>query len=302
MSARAGQPVTPAPVSAAQFDLAGSLPDIVRAELGPLCTGLAFGARMPVDLHEGDIVVGLADLGDHLPAMFEGVRRIVPGVEPRALMSQWSKCYFRAVVPAALAIAVVHGSVLTLDPDACGVVLRDGLPVQLRFPADSWTPPPSRDHKAFVPPPAAQRFASLIHVHLPAAIAAMQGAAGVSPRVLWGNVGNLLEFIVERMRHVPSLAIRAAADYAWLFDDDAGFGRTADNPLYRTVRYMSSPSPALASPMRARRVCCLRYQLAGKGTRCDEALLCGACPLLLTMTPSQLHRQLAWQVADDAPQ
>jgi ferric iron reductase protein FhuF len=291
-------------VNAESFDLAASLPDIVRGELGPLCAGLAFGARIPADLRAGDVVIGLTDLDVHLPAMFDGVRRIVPGVEPRALMSQWGKFYFRAVVPAALAITIVHGRKLTLDPAACGVVLRGGLPVQVRFPVDSWCAPGPHDGDAFVSPPASVRLSSLIHAHLPAAIAAMHRAAGVSARVLWSNAGNLLEFIVGQMRQVrqvPSLAARAAEDYAWLFEADAGFGRTADNPLFHTVRYVSPPSPVMPTPMRARRVCCLRYQLAGKGTRCDEALLCGACPLLLTMTPAQLQRQLALQ-AGGAPQ
>ncbi|VVD79428.1 siderophore-iron reductase FhuF [Pandoraea aquatica] len=285
---------------AAQFDLAASLPAPVRAELGPLCAGLAFGARVPDDLRPGDTVIGLADLDRHMPAMFDGVRRLVPGVEPRALMSQWSKFYFRAVAPAALAIIVVHGRALTLDPDACGIVLRGGLPVQVRFPESSWTPPGEGD--VMEEPPTAQvRFASLLQAHLPAAMAAMQRAAGVSTRVLWSNAGNLLEFIVGEMRKVPSLSARAASDYAWLFDGDAGFGQTSDNPLYRTVRYVTPPSTAMPTPMRARRVCCLRYQLAGKGTRCDEALLCGSCPLILTMTPAQLQRQLAMQ-AGGAPQ
>ncbi|MDR3399455.1 MAG: siderophore-iron reductase FhuF [Pandoraea sp.] len=294
-------------MSAESFDLAASLPDVVRGELGPLCAGLAFGARVPADLRAGDVVIGLTDLDAYLPAMFDGVRRIVPGVEPRALMSQWGKFYFRAVVPAALAITVVHGRTLTLDSAACGVVLRGGLPLQVRFPADSWTPPGPHDDEArvssvpFASPPASARLASLIHGHLPAAIAAMHRAAGVSARVLWSNAGNLLEFIVGQMRQVPSLASRATGDYAWLFDKDAGFGGTADNPLFHTVRYVSPPSPVMPAPMRARRVCCLRYQLAGKGTRCDEALLCGACPLLLTMTPAQLQRQLALQ-AGGAPQ
>jgi ferric iron reductase protein FhuF len=288
---------------AAQFDLAASLPMAVRGELGPLCASLVFGKPMSGALRDGDTTIGLTDLDAHVPALFDGVRRIVPGVEPRALMSQWSKFYFRAIAPAALAIAIVHGRTLTLDPAACGIVLREGLPVRVRFAPDSWVPPSPGDDASDVPP-ASERFASLIHVHLPAAILAMHRASGVSQRVLWSNAGNLLEFIVAQMRKVPSLASRASSDYTWLFDGDAGFGQPADNPLYRTVRYVNPPSAAIATiaaPMRARRVCCLRYQLAGKGTRCDEALLCGACPLLLTMTPQQLQRQRAMQ-AGGAPQ
>ena len=305
MSDRAGS-ATPAHVSAEHFDLAASLPVPVRGELGPLCGAMAFGERVPNELRAGDTVIGLTELDVHLPAMFDGVRRLVPGVEPRALMSQWSKFYFRAVVPAALAITIVHGRTLTLDPGACGIVLRGGLPVQLRFPVDSWTPPMQGDDGVIgqgidTEPSAFERFASLIHVHLPAAIHAMHRASGVSQRVLWSNAGNLLEFIVAEMRKLPSLAARAGSDYLWLFDGDAGFGQTADNPLYRTVRYVAPPSTAMPAPMRARRVCCLRYQLAGKGTKCDDALLCGGCPLLLTMTPPQLQRQLAMQ-AGGAPQ
>ncbi|APD11330.1 siderophore-iron reductase FhuF [Pandoraea vervacti] len=289
---------------AAHFDLAASLPAAVRGDLGPLCAGLVFGGHDPEDaddrLRSGETTIGLTDLGAHVPALFDGVRRIVPGVEPRALMSQWSKFYFRAIAPGALAITIVHGRTLTLDPATCAIVLRGGLPLRVRFASNSWVPPSPGDDASDVPS-ASARFASLIHVHLPAAISAMHRASGVSQRVLWSNAGNLLEFIVAQMRKVPSLAARASDDYTWLFDGDAGFGQTADNPLYRTVRYVTPPSAAIPAPMRARRVCCLRYQLAGKGTRCDEALLCGSCPLILTMTPQQLQRQLSMQ-AGGAPQ
>ena len=60
--------------------------------------------------------------------------------------------------------------------------------------------------------------------------------------------------------------------------------RTAAEALRGTP--LSVPRSALLpTPFRARRVCCLRYEIPG------ETQLCGSCPLLLTMDDAALAEQ-----------
>ena len=68
-------------------------------------------------------------------------------------------------------------------------------------------------------------------------------------------------------------------DAAWLF-------RSTDaNPLRTPLRDATPRSPLLPNPFRARRVCCVRYEIPG------ETQLCASCPLLLTMRDDELALQ-----------
>jgi ferric iron reductase protein FhuF len=51
------------------------------------------------------------------------------------------------------------------------------------------------------------------------------------------------------------------------------------------VRETTPRSALLPSPFRARRVCCVRYEIPG------ETQLCASCPLLLTMRDDELALQ-----------
>jgi len=59
------------------------------------------------------------------------------------------------------------------------------------------------------------------------------------------------------------------------------------NPLRMPVRETTPRSALLPSPFRARRVCCVRYEIPG------ETQLCASCPLLLTMPDEALALQEA---------
>ena len=104
----------------------------------------------------------------------------------------------------------------------------------------------------------------------------------VTPRVLWSNAGNLLDYLLDTYRSLPCSA-DPVRDADWLFGAACVHGEP--NPLRLPVRDAVPRSSLLPTPFRARRVCCLRYEIPG------ETQLCGSCPLLLTMDDAALAGQ-----------
>ncbi|AOJ68895.1 MULTISPECIES: siderophore-iron reductase FhuF [Burkholderia] len=187
----------------------------------------------------------------------------------RALLSQWSKYYFNLAASAGFAAALLLGRPLDMTPQRMRVVLRAGMPSALIFDADALRPAQAEP---------APRYAALVD-HLRATIDSLAALAKLSPRVLWANAGNLLDYLFEQCAHAP----RAAADAAWLFGPVDARGEA--NPLRLPVRRVKPCSERLPDPFRARRVCCLRNEIPG------EDQLCGSCPLLLTMCDDELAKQ-----------
>lgn len=187
----------------------------------------------------------------------------------RALVSQWSKYYFNLAASAGFAAALLLGRPLDMAPQRMRVALRGGMPVALLFEADALRPAQAEP---------ASRYAALVD-HLRATIDTLAELAKLSPRVLWANAGNLLDYLFEQCAHAP----RAGADAAWLFGPVDSRGEA--NPLRLPVRRVKPCSARLPDPFRARRVCCLRNEIPG------EDQLCGSCPLLLTMCDDALAKQ-----------
>jgi ferric iron reductase protein FhuF len=190
----------------------------------------------------------------------------------RALLSQWSKYYFRLVVPAALVSALVLHRPLDMAPERCVLLLRDGMPEALYLPHDALGE--STDDPA-------RRYVSLIDEHLRGVIDGLASMTKIAPRVLWSNVGNLLDSLFAQCTSLPG-AIR---DAAWMFESRTLYGCDEANPLRAPVRNMTPRSNLLSTPFRARRVCCVRYEIPG------EDQLCASCPLLLTMSDEELAQQ-----------
>jgi ferric iron reductase protein FhuF len=190
----------------------------------------------------------------------------------RALLSQWSKYYFALAVPAALVSALVLRRPLAMAPARCVLLLNEGMPEALYLPHDALgetTDDPAR------------RYASLVDEHLRGVIDMIASMTKIAPRVLWSNVGNLLDSLFERCAAMPD----AARDAAWLFESRVLFGGDEPNPLRVPVRNVTPRSTLLPAPFRARRVCCVRYEIPG------EDQLCASCPLLLTMSDEELALQ-----------
>ncbi|WP_036002096.1 siderophore-iron reductase FhuF [Paraburkholderia caribensis] len=197
-----------------------------------------------------------------------------PERHARALLSQWSKYYFGLAVPAALVSALVLQRPLDMYPARCLLLLREGMPEALYLPHDALADPTDDP---------ARRYGSLVDEHLRGVIDLLASMTKIAPRVLWSNVGNLLDTLFGQCAAMPG----AARDAAWMFGSSALFGGDEPNPLRVPVRDVTPRSTLLPAPFRARRVCCVRYEIPG------EDQLCASCPLLLTMSDEDLARQEA---------
>ncbi|HKT63846.1 MAG TPA: siderophore-iron reductase FhuF [Burkholderia sp.] len=221
------------------------------------------------------IVVPVSALRDHRAAMLDAMVRHYggdPEQHARALMSQWSKYYFGRAAPAGVVAALTLGRPLDMAPERTFVALDDGMPAALYFAPDALDAPCDAP---------ARRYAGLV-AHLGAVIDLLAATGRVTPRVLWSNAGNLLDYLLDTYRTLPCAA-DPVRDADWLFGASCVQGEP--NPLRVPVRDAVPRSPLLPTPFRARRVCCLRYEIPG------ETQLCGSCPLLLTMDDAALAGQ-----------
>ncbi|WP_250503567.1 MULTISPECIES: siderophore-iron reductase FhuF [unclassified Caballeronia] len=213
--------------------------------------------------------IALTSLADHRDALLAAMIALYGGdaaLHARALLSQWSKYYFGLAAPAGVAAARLLGRPLDMSPERTHLVLKEGMPAALHFDADALRAPDADP---------ARRYASLV-AHLDSVIGMIAGMTKIAPRVLWSNAGNVLDYLLANCRSIFS---DADIDAAWLF-------RAGDaNPLRTPIRDATPRSTVLPNPFRARRVCCVRYEIPG------ETQLCASCPLLLTMRDEELALQ-----------
>ncbi|WP_323118189.1 siderophore-iron reductase FhuF [Burkholderia alba] len=219
--------------------------------------------------------IALTALVSHRAELLDAMRALYGGdaeLHARALLSQWSKYYFGLAAPAGVLAAALLGRPLDLSPDRVRLVLRAGMPAALYLDPAALGEPDDDP---------ARRYAPLV-AHLDAVIGMLAGMTRIAPRVLWSNAGNLLDYLLDQCAQLPGGA-RAPADAAWLFGPLGADGDA--NPLRTPVRVRQPRSALLPNPFRARRVCCVRYEIPG------ETQLCASCPLLLTMGDDALALQ-----------
>ncbi|WP_054285261.1 siderophore-iron reductase FhuF [Gulbenkiania mobilis] len=213
--------------------------------------------------------------GARLAEALAGTAARYPGAPARAQVSQWIKAVFRLLIPPVLAGAVLERLALPLEPARIG--LRpgpDGLPVVLEL-----------DHLG-VPLEAGQPVAAactpLTEQVLAPLIATVATHGRISPRVLWNSAGNLMEFVLAHLTAAGHA--EAAACQAVLLEPKKRPDGSA-NLLWQPVRYVPSFLPPIPSPVRLRRLCCLRYELPGE-------VCCATCPLLPNKPESELYALL----------
>ncbi|MCA3834862.1 MAG: siderophore-iron reductase FhuF, partial [Burkholderia sp.] len=155
---------------------------------------------MPDDVHaSGRIVVPVTELPAHRDAVLDAMVGHYggdPAQHARALMSQWSKYYFGRAAPAGVVAALTLGRPLDMNPARTFVALDDGMPAALYFEADALGTPCDDP---------APRYAGLV-AHLGAVIDLLAAMGRVTPRVLWSNAGNLLDYLLGTYRTLPCAA------------------------------------------------------------------------------------------------
>ncbi len=254
---------------------AAFVPASIAHYLEHVWLGAPSGAVEPAFVAEASahaVVLPAAALDGERHALLDAMVALYGGdadQHARALLSQWSKYYFGFAATAGFASALLLGR--PLDLTGARVALRAGLPVAL-----------SVDTAALgaADPDPARRYGPLV-AHLHEVIGQLVAMTKLSPRVLWSNAGNLLDYLFEQCAEIPG----AADDAAWLFGPLDAHGEA--NPLRLPVRRTRPCSTRLPNPFRARRVCCMRNEIPG------ETQLCGSCPLLLTMCDDAIALQEA---------
>ncbi|HEV7368478.1 MAG TPA: siderophore-iron reductase FhuF [Arenibaculum sp.] len=231
-------------------------------------------------------VAGDALLGEGLAAALATYGARWPGGDPRAVGSDWTKAYFRTVLPPLLA-PVFAGVVITAAPSDLWVRTEGGEPVAVHLRTGAAVRGEQRD-----PADLAPFYGALLGRHAARVVAAVREASGLSPRVAWSNLGGLLAFAYRTLAGRPELA-GAAARHA-----EAVLGRPevpwfdGRNPLLDPVRTIPVGIPGLPEVAHVRRVCCLRDRLG--------QTLCLSCPRLDLDGRVALYRDFLAQRAREA--
>ena len=170
----------------------------------------------------------------------------------RAVVSLWTQYYLPTLVIPALTAVVRLGRALPVAFGEIGFEL-DGCPARFLLP--------DAGRAVCGPRPC---LAELIDGHLHPFVEMCHGHCGLSRRLLWGNVGVIVDHVVRALddgdARVPEALAQAAADLGWHGDRPS-----RRSPLAQTFR-AAGPHDA-----RRRRVCCMRYRLPGVascGTLC----------------------------------
>lgn len=184
-----------------------------------------------------------------------------PAVDRRALASLWSRSYFlRLAVPVITANLVLDWE-LPVELDRIEVILApDGEAEAFRIPHEGRALP-SSGLTVF------ERFQALVDDNFSPFISALSRQMRVSPRVLWNNAGNYVEWLVGALEHHLGPDQVSTDGHQLISTQLRPDG--SRNPLYQPVRYVERSSGP--SPLRQRKQCCLRYML-------PELELCENCP------------------------
>ncbi|WP_213993704.1 siderophore-iron reductase FhuF [Sodalis sp. dw_96] len=190
-------------------------------------------------------------------AVLEPLLRINQGGDRAAVISIWSQWYFALLLAPWTRINMLYDWQLPF------------LPQSIRF-TQSENAVPDRfilaDIGRAVPPcEGTARFEELIDRHLAPVCRTLSRLAGIKPGLFWNNAG-------IRLAHGVDMALQQGADITRAVEFLA-MRTLADgtpNRLYQPVREIPQPS---GPPKIIRRLCCLRYKLAGLE-------YCPGCPLV----------------------
>lgn len=236
------------------------LAPVFQGDWAPYGETLACVAQPPQD------ALQVADLLRAPPLLADVLRRHAQHLGTRDLRpvaSAWSLDYLWALLPPAVAAASLLQHEFPLHPDSMWLTLDKGAQ-PLRFTiADEGRPRPGSTTAA--------RYDMLLGAHLQPLFAALGAAAGLAPRVLWGNAARYLDTLLEQIVMLAGDAPRVAEDREQLL----GLPTWPDgrrNLLYGQRRVIMRIENGRAIPIKLHRQCCLYHRLPGRE-------FCGACPL-----------------------
>lgn len=195
--------------------------------------------------------------------------------------SLWSKHYNNALIPAVLPAMTLLGVGLNASLENVSLVLKDKLPQSvvlhhlqesvLYLPRWSKTPAPSLQTVGELSELYRVVLGALFQ-HLQSAIAQINQLTRLPPSVVWGNTGNVCDYLYEELANCPGGAIAAKTDRAVLFERSANPAGAGRNPLYQTVICQTAKNSDGSAPKPLRRTCCLLFRI-------PDGHYCGNCPI-----------------------
>jgi ferric iron reductase protein FhuF len=180
------------------------------------------------------------------------------GTDRRGIASLWSAIYFNRFPGPVVVAALVGGRRLPVGFDEASLIPTDDNChiAAIRMP-----------HRgAPVEGDMFGRLHGLVREHLDPLIRSVSAWARMPPKVLWGIVGNGLDWTLRDIAALPEIPAEHIADFYRILSER----RWPDgwrNPLFEPVRYVDTPQ----GPRRKKRICCLRYLL-------PDDHFCGICP------------------------
>lgn len=195
----------------------------------------------------GESVSGRDLLDGAAGPLMERFAALYPDSDRRALVSMWSQWHFGAlVIPATVAI-LLDDRDLPLELERVALVPQEaGLTSAIVIPDEGAA------RCAGVDP-----FGRLFDGHVAPLVARLAGQFRVSPRLLWANAAGIFEWTLQQVpAELADPQVLAAARLRLERRLEPSGQR---NPMHDAVRYPVEQG----EPVRRRKLCCLRYLLAG---------------------------------------
>jgi len=184
--------------------------------------------------------------------------------EPRAVASLWAKWHFWTLLAPVAASSLLLERGLPTGLDEVGVILApDGQTTGFKLPHDGGR---------IAPADGFERFGPLLDGHIEPLIRAVSAQSGVTARVLWSNLGNQFEHLLNEIEASGLARGPGLAQARALLASRDWPGRRA-NPLFEPVRYVERDG----GRARLRRICCICYLMPSHG-------YCSNCPLAKART------------------
>ncbi|MFC4766607.1 siderophore-iron reductase FhuF [Effusibacillus consociatus] len=220
--------------------------------------------KEPVELN----VVSVQDLlsGDKLEDLIARAARRMNSGNLAAAASLFQKRYASALLASVLNPLLRENIGILADSEQTEIVLEDDLPAGIRLKDPSkwvWLESGS--------PLITQVFEAVFDDNLGQLIYRIASEFGLSPMIMWGNVGNYIGYVHEQFSKDPSQGDFTKEIFDRLLKG-SGFNAPPFCSTYQTV-LLEEAEPA--QWVRVRSTCCLWYQFPG-----NQNKPCSTCPRL----------------------
>lgn len=262
-------------------------PEYLEAKLSPFSVQMDSFLQNRLRLTRLSPDINMVKAGDFLAAdrLLSSMQRVARKkdiADIAVAASLWSKFYVNALMPAILPAMTWLGIGLDASLENVSLVLKDEVPQAIAlhrldnaviFPprfgeansADQPTVTSLEELYAFV-------LTSLFE-HLSRLSDRVNALTRLPRSVLWGNTGNICDFVYEELSRCPGQEANSQVDRTFIFNSPNRLAKVGRNPLYRTM-IQDSVDQSQEAPSRARRrICCLLFKMPGDGG------YCGNCPI-----------------------